>query len=524
MNRALLLLLLFAVFICSCTSNNDFEIVDFDPISNFETENDTLELPMDLSNSVINGIEIPSIKQTKNGYFKISFKLKNNSKSPQSFYFKIFYQNETYKFKEFFRQGKNILYDRKASNNFYGSWESPLDSFHITAVIPNDGKSHLVTDSFKIVGNPRVEKKYFGSESSNVGLTDKMIADNMQMIKSNADWYKTIIEKAEQNNISEEEQLFRDALWVIKDNARKGEVNNRWKRNPRVGDYKFTLLVTTKKALQAVPKTVKNIHDKNREIFINPYFYLFCNKDLRKEKNVLIIESDKILTTKAKYDLSSGIYIDVLRFNKLKIDTSKYSSSCGNSQHLYKNAQFQQLFHVIDQNNKIHNVPLVYDVTGNNYTQQQYKENAANYRDDQLIVDNIKITDCPCETVYSDSNSLFIKNPGNKKANLRKENVGVKSRIGLTYGKYTVKAKFPKIINSENVWNGITCAFWLKYQDEQEWNNRTICSGEGYLSKAHNGPDSPRLPTTYYSEIDFEILKTSQHWPYSSYSDSAKYT
>jgi hypothetical protein len=257
--------------------------------------------------------------------------------------------------------------------------------------------------------------------------------------------------------------------------------------------------------------------------FMNPYFDLLNNKALLQEKNVNVLKSKVVLKTSARFDLASGVYTDMSKYNKFKIDTSGYSSTCGNSFDIYMKAQFEQLFHNINKNYKMNNIPVVYDVTGDNYSQDDYFKNSAKYKPNELITDFVHTTDCPCKTVYSDTllKYLIIKNPGNDSNKLKKENVGVNSRIGFTYGKFIAKIKFPAIIDKQNVWNGLTCAFWLKFQDEKEWNNRSICSNLGYLSKADNYPNSPRSKTTYYSEIDFEILKTSEFWPKTSYKNLA---
>ena len=62
-------------FLTSCQSNEDFDVKDFNPFSNFQVISDTLNLPMDLNDAATNGIVLPSKNQCKLGYFKISFKV-----------------------------------------------------------------------------------------------------------------------------------------------------------------------------------------------------------------------------------------------------------------------------------------------------------------------------------------------------------------------------------------------------------------------------------------------------------------
>ncbi len=511
-------------FLCSCFKPKaNFEVTDFDPISNFKTTNDTLLLNSDLTDAILNGVTLPSIQQTPGGYFKISFSITNLKDSSQKFAYKIFYQNESYKFNEFFKSNDSVIYNEQSGNNFYGSWENAEDSFHVTSVISNDTKAHLITDSFRIVGNPRNESKYFGAETALFQLTEELIQKGMGDIRNNPEWFKSILEKAKANKISVDDQLRRDALWIINENTQKGNFNNRWKRNPRMGNYSFLLVVAPVDQMEKLSPHLKHISKEQNGKFINPYFDLLYNKDLGPGNDIAVIKSVKVLKTKTVFEPGSGIFIDNNKYNSTKFDTSYFSENCNNRIGLFKKAQFEQFFHNVNMNYKMNNVPLIYDVTGENYSQADYLNNAKKSEKEKLISDYVKITRSPGKTVNSDkqNNLLQMKTPGYKN-DFIKENVGISSRVGFTYGKFIAKIKFPNIINTENVWNGLTCAYWLKFQEASDWNNRTICDSLGYIHKGDAGPDSRRLKTTYYSEIDFEILKTSKYWPATSYKDKSK--
>jgi len=58
-----------------------FKVESFDPFTNYNNkQGDTLyTLNADLSDAVLNGIEIPTKNQTNSGYFVFSFKVKNSS-------------------------------------------------------------------------------------------------------------------------------------------------------------------------------------------------------------------------------------------------------------------------------------------------------------------------------------------------------------------------------------------------------------------------------------------------------------
>jgi hypothetical protein len=121
----------------------------------------------------------------------------------------------------------------------------------------------------------------------------------------------------------------------------------------------------------------------------------------------------------------------------------------------------------------------------------------------------------PCKTVSSDpvNHKILIKNPGCEYGKWAKENVGVRSRHGFTYGKWTVKAKLTELLNRNNLWNGLTNAIWLITQDEGKWNFRRDCNKEGYMANYYGGQQDKRVKSMGYSEIDFEILKTVPYCP-----------
>jgi len=473
---------------------------------------------MDLSDVIRNGIIIPTKNQCKEGKFIFSFQIKNNTDSPMVYCYKIFYQNETYKLPEYFEVTKNkkIIkeYNPYSCDNFYGSWAAKADSFHKTITIPPDGEYYTITDTFNIVGNPRNEEKYFGSQTKYYKITKEDIENTKKAIKNSKSWLKAIKEKAKINKCNLEDQINKDAIWIINDNLEKGDFNNRWKRNPRVGCYSFMLIVGSENEFLKLSPSMKDISKSNYGEYFNPYYYFLYDSII---KNVNIIKSQVKLKTNAKFDMNSGIFVDLNSGENYNITRNSFDNSCGNTETLFYKAQFEQFFHNIDKNYKLDNIPLIYDVVDNNYSKENYYNNIKKF-DKQRIKKFVNVTDCPCKTVKQNTNSksLSIITPGYAKY-YKKENVGIKTRIGYTYGKYRAKIKFPKIINNENVWNGITCAFWLLGQTNSEWNNRKICETLGYIPKSEVGKTDNRVKSTSYSEIDFEILKTSLYWPSTSY-------
>ena len=508
---------LLLLFLSSCSK--DFTVEDFDALANYhQKKNDTLyNIDADLSNAALYGIEIPSAKQLPNGKFVFSFKVKNNTE-PQQFYYKLYYQNESYKWNE----GDSLDFE-----NFYGSWEEAQLEFKPTSIIENEA---VITDSFKIIGNPRDESVFYGANPEEVKITKDKIDFFKKFIPTQPDWLKSIKEKAVFNHISEEEQFYFESIWAIDYGFQNDSTsNNRWKRNPRMGAYKFLLVVCNGEGLGQIPDEIRNIHKTNSGgKFSNPFTYFLKTNNNIPGTSILL--SEKQLEVTSKLDLGSGIFIDRFKINKTGLSKECYTSSCGESEELRHKAHFSQYFHHINKNWEFSNIKEVKDVVDEKLTREQYKNMVSDYAKSKNFVHVFaNITDCPCKTVKCDESSktISIFNPGNKENEFKKEMTGIMSRIGYSYGKWTAKIKFPKIISEDNVWNGLTTAFWLIFQADAKWNMRRACnSSVGYIPK--NIPDTPESVKESkrqitYTEIDFEILKESKYWTQSAYSGRADY-
>jgi hypothetical protein len=513
--------IVFSLFISGCKNNSNFSIEEFNPLANYSTKkNDsTYIIKTDLSSAVLYGIEIPTVKQLPDGKFTFSFHLENNTGRKQRFFYKLYYQNESYKF-----ENDTSL----NSENFYGSWIDADREFKETGFIEDE---ITIIDSFKIVGNPRDEKIYYGANPENVKLTDSIVKKYIDVVSNDANWRKSAQEKSLSNKISLNDQIYLEALWGINNFFQnQSDYNNRWKRNPRMGNYKFMLVVCNEEDLGNISDEVKNISKKDTaDNFVNPFAY-FLKGEGTKLKSTKIILSEKILTVSSSLNLEKGIYVDRLSSNKTEINTSLFNNTCGESNQLYHDAQFSQYFHHINKNWEFVNVKKALNVVADNLTREQYSQLISEYANSKDFVHTYSnATDCPCKTVKTNTTdkSLSIINPGNNDGLYKKEHVGIKSRIGFTYGKWRAKIRFPKNISKDNVWNGLTNAFWLLFQSEDKWNVRRPCKGTiGYIPKdVDDNVESVRSskPQINYSEIDFEILKESQFWTQSSYGGRADY-
>jgi len=512
--KSLVGLLVLVFFVTSCTKNNDlFEIRNFTAIQNYGAEKDSVKsINLDYDNAFENGFVIPSIRQTSDGFFEASFQLKNNQKENIKYYYKLYYQNESYKFDE------NHAY---ANENFYGSWDDVNTTFVETPEIPSDGNFHMVTTKFRIVGNPRNEKQFYGSNE--IGpITEEAIKEVSISIKQNDEWYKMIVEKAHSNEITPEKQLYFDAIYVLNQRRETGEFNNRWKRNPRVGEYRFMLVVVDNlDTLNAIPANIKNISliNDSTKAFDNPFTYF---KTFSSSENQKVIFAEDKLKVSAKPNFNNGVFIDKLAFTRGQYDTSYFKNNCNSSQHQLLNAHFDQFVSSYNAEHKFKNIPIVADVHGGGYTKKDYYNNFN--KDHKFITSNIEIPNCPCKNVKvnSEKNSVELSNSATKIGEWKKENVGVITRHGFTYGKFRVKAKLPPLLNKDNVWNGLTNAIWMICQ-KGSWNKRRTCYTDGgYVPKSFAGTgELIRTPNDFYSEIDIEIVKASRNWPLSSYGGDA---
>lgn len=485
MKRILVFLICLSLFSCK-------DDVNFNPMSNFPDEK-IVALDMDLRNVVNEGIVIPSNSQCESG-FAFTF----NAKKGQ--YYKIYYQNESYKF------GDN---DSLSNENFYGSWEDVNVGFNKVE------ESGMVTDYFRIVGNPRDEKKYYGADLTRNNFNKESVDNVIRSIKNTPEWLASVKEKAVNNGNDLDEQLYLDAIWIINDNKNRGDVNNRFKRNPRVGEYSFMLVVCDEDALNQIPDYIQNISltDENGA-YVNPYSYFSKNKN----KNVKVVVSDKRLKTRAVITPEYGVFLDEtqIKTNDYTVDNS--NPRCSDSEEMYSNALYKQFLSHVSQQYTLRNIPLIKDVVSDDdpYTMKEYEEARTKYDSAQLQYNYPFVTDCLGSTVkLNDDNSISLINPGNDDLNdLQKESTGIMTRVGFTYGKFRGKIKFPVMLNEENIWNGLTYAFWLIYQDEHPWNNRrTSTAGGGYVDKNDDSENPVRRQDYHYSEIDIEIVKASRYWP-----------
>ncbi|MCX6304410.1 MAG: hypothetical protein NT040_05545 [Bacteroidetes bacterium] len=432
--------------------SDQFVVKDFNPTVNWKQDQ---TLFLDYEEAIVHGFVIPGMRQVEGGFFDLEFKLKNTGKAPQNFSYKIYYQNESYKFPEH-DSPDSTRQHQNAGENFYGSWEDTGTKFAETGIIENNQEFHLVKSKFRIVGNPRNEQLYYDQGK-----------------------------------------------------------NDRWKRNPRVGNYSFLLVVTTEAGIREkqIADAVQDISLKNESGFVNPYFYFLYGPG-RLLKNTIVQKYAGMLKVIAMPDPGAGIYINPNAYSKEVTEKTK-TDVCGQDPLVYNKAAFEQFVHFIDPSTKMNNIPVIADVLNDNYSRMDYNWNKRYYRKEELVAITATVTAHPCETVISDpvNHKITLRNPKAEFGKWQKQNVGVITRHGMTFGKYTVKCKLTELLNKNNMWNGLTNAIWLITQSQAEWNFRRDCSNNGYMANYYGGHQDQRVKNVGYSEIDFEILKTVPYCP-----------
>jgi hypothetical protein len=509
MKKFKLIVIIFGLF--SCIACNKFSIQNIEILNNLKEESNILNV--DLKDALSKGIIVPSSRQTDNGFFNFKFTIKNPEKN--KYYYKIYYQNSSYQYP--LNVDSSSLYNKLCSENFYGSWETTEIGFKELETDENSNDIDVL-DSFRIVGNPRNEEKYFGQEFTKFKISESAIQEKINSIKGTPEWLNAIKKKAADGNKSLEEQLYLDAKWVISSELNKGNSNNRWKRNPRMGNYDFIIVIADDEGLSKIPDYIQNISQLGPDgYFVNPFYYFKYKVNPDSTKGISTFYFENKLSLKTIITPEKGIYINSNE-RPPNIDKSNFCNECNESDDKFNNALFEENYHSTINEHKIPTIPLISDLDANEYTLSDYLSNDT--KSLKLKPQNIHYGSKPCEYIKQKNNYIELINKGNNNLELaEKRNIGVKTRVGFTYGKITAKVKFPSLLNATNVWNGLTNAVWLLYQDKDQWNNRRI-TATGYTEKGSYSADAPRITNTSYSEIDFEIVKASKNWPDQSYKNN----
>ena len=380
-----------------------------------------------------------------------AFRFRVKDAGGRAFRYKLYWRNESYKFSE---AGTDGSQHPLAQENFYGSWTSAAEGFRLTPpASPPDGI--VVVDTFSIRGDPRDEP-------------------------------------------------------TIQQNGRRA----RWGRNPRVGEYSFMLVVLPEEDHQrgVLPDVVVDIRKQQDSTYVEPYWY-FLHGPGAKAANTQVVLSSQRLRVTARPDLRAGVFVTP----NDSLSTQAFCPTCGNDDRLLSDAPFEQFIHYVHSSTQFANIPVIADVLANEWTPQDHDRYRCFFPEDAMLATKPRTTMKPCETVRVDSTRGLIElhNPASHPGDWRKENVGIRTRHTLTYGRFRVHCKLTRLLNDSDMWVGLTNAIWL-IGDGQPWDLRRACQG-GYLANYYGGDNDARVERVGYAEIDFEILKTPPYCPERSF-------
>ncbi len=501
MNRKLIIYLLLVFSLFACNKETEKTIFDVQTL-NFDYKNSFV---LDYKDAFHNGFQVPSKFQTPSDKLILKYQVNNTFVGAEHLYYKLYYQNESYKFDEV--EGLLNDYNPLCEENFYGSYPDTKIGFKKISDIQN--KDVLtITDSIQIVGNPRNEKKYFNFETHRLGtdvMSDSIINQKIEQIKSNPEWFNTVKAVAASNKTSVEKQLRADAIWVLKD---QGLINNRWQRNLRTGRYSALIVVLTEEQLNALPDYIKDISKQSNGKYVNPYYYFLYGEGKKLGQSLVI---DNFVNVKAHVPLDKGIFVK-LQNNE---DTLHFNNVVNNHNTTYTQAALEYYRNVRTKDEIVNNVNRLSSDFYDNYTVEDYKSDSVKYLNDIHPV-YFTNSSSPGKTFGYDSEKkrVWFKNPASSVNDKHKENVGIKTRHGFTYGKYTYKINMAELLNKHQVWTGLTNAIWM-VADAHPANQRRWVEdkSKGYMPYYGAGEGVDRVNQISYTEVDFEIVKAPQYWP-----------
>ena len=439
--------ILLAALLTACAQGD--RTGDLKVLENWTTEENGVKvIDLDYADALDSGFVVPSVRQVPEGRFSFQFTVNDTTGTFSRFRYKLYYLNDSYKFAHAAVNGDQ---HPLAHENFYGSWEDPKEGFRLTT--PADERGLVVKDRFRIRGDPRDEPEHLDS-------------------------------------------LGRTA---------------RWSRNPRVGLYRFMVVVMPESHFQhsPPPRAVCDISARENGLHVDPFWY-WLHGPGSQDKMVRVLLADERLHVRARPDLGAGVHIR----SEVPVDGVAFTANCGNSPELFNRAPFEQFIHYVDPSTRFENIPLIADVLSNEYTPADHDRYRCLFPADQMVQLRPMTTGTPCATVTSDPERkrIQLRNPASSHGNWRKENVGIRARHGLAYGKYRVKCKLTRLLNDSDMWVGVTNAIWL-INDGAPGGFRRPCEKDGYLKSYYGGDGDQRVPRVEYSEIDFEILKTAPYCP-----------
>lgn len=370
-------------------------------------------------------------------FFEFEFNITNNTNASNLHYI-IFYQNESYYYSE---NGWNMLL---SGDNYYGSWghdeKANPGLRQLTAPI---GQTITIRNIFKIRGNSRNEDIY--------------CPDNPGCQPNNCCW---------------------------SDDPTNDAHMQRWARRPRVGKYRFLLVVTSDPNSITLP-FLKNVQVTYNDKYYSPFYWRNCLNS-NYTLSTAVAEACYHLRVYARPDLNSTL-------QPFTGQSSPFTNASFNTWH---NPPLM-----------VKQLPIVQDIE--TFTQLDYNFNKqfsaeedfvwvrANYFDER----NIDWANGDKGNAYSDGNNklLIVSPPSNcETGTFIREHAGV-DYIPQKYGKFTVKVLFPRMYTDNNMWKGLWNITWL---------DKAFGTGDPW------GAIPCGSTNLWHTEVDIEHFPHSNSYPY----------
>jgi hypothetical protein len=393
---------------------------------------------------------IPNRASKQDEYFEFKFKVTNNLATNGKLSYVIFYQNESYYYSE---NSWNVLL---SGDNYYGSWgyneqKDTEGSGFRSISVPFLGTKEI-KGLFRITGNSKNDPIYC-DPSSDFGK------------------------------------------W--KEGNQPDYLMNRWGAPPRMGNYKFLVVVTSEPNSITLP-FLTDVSKKYNGKYYTPFYWRNCI-NTNFTKSTAIAESDYCLKIYAKPNLKATL-------NPKAIMPSPFTHT---SFHTWDNFLVDQL-------------PIVQDIE--DYTQLDYNFNK---QFGDTISDIVKV-----RIDYFDENKIDWKqsNPGNaypdgngkilistppsncETGEFKREHAGINYST-QKYGKFTALIQFPKMYTRNQIWKGINNTFWFANTHGVDTERGRIYCGDKGSTIWHTEFDIEYFPggTTPYNNINETNNLTKQY-------------
>ncbi|WP_143437144.1 LamG domain-containing protein [Hymenobacter mucosus] len=345
-----------------------------------------------------------------------------NTSERDTLFYALFYQNESYAFEPG---------HPRDDENFYGTWgydEGKQPGFRKIAVPRRAGGTTLQA-GVRLRGNPRNESLFMDAPAGSRPLPDG----------------------------PDDENLY-----------------GRWKRPPRMGRYRFMLVVTTDTS--EIDFYARDCHRRRSDgHYLNPFTY-FLGRSFAHTVVQVADEQLQIYMRPPKLGAPLPARDWRMPATAEQMEASFRYSSFGGA--------------------KMPNVPVVADVNNNSFTPAAY--NRLKHQFDPTTLPVVTVGDDGPTASVADSGRIQLINPAADPADPHKYDASVRTLFGFTYGRFRARIRFPQIVNSAGVWNGISPAFWLFSAAGEPWNS---------LNRDYRGGFCTDDERAFFSEIDIEIFK-----------------